>query len=382
VEAIFGLAEDPFVASTDTGWTNPTVDPTPLTEAHVFSIPFYSAVQKTGSATTVQQVAPGDDFAVMLATHDGTGVYGYDLVESATAPDGTSAWRNWASVNLASRAEISANLPRAVQSTVAITDRVQEAGFVAGGLAWLGPFNSSGEMVYIEDVDYQTWQITLRRGVLDTVPRPWPGGTKLWALRPDMLGLLNDERSGSVTLRGLTKTGNGRLPVDDASGVSGSLDGRLHRPYRPANLRAFGELWPSGSTYPSYPVNVTWDHRDRLTEVGTPFAWSASGSSPESGVDYEVRVEGVDENDNVLGTIETVTTTGTSHAVEETAIPSNLAGSPFIRVTVTARRDGLDSWTSPSVRFRGPFRAPTNGFAIYKDPTAPTDFNVIMLPSE
>lgn len=359
IEDIFSLPESSFVASPGTGWVNPAREPTPLIDAHVFSLPYFIALQRAGGDPAGINSDLDTDFVTMLATHDATQVSSYDMVEATTAPNGDPAWQVLTKGGIAPRGELDGAMPAAVTSTPTLVNLTRN-DVTPGALLWIGPFTPDGEAAYIVDVDYQTFEVELRRGVLDTTPKDWDAGTEVWVYSEGLLaiGTTDREVGDTVTLRGLPRTSLGRLSVDDASNVSGTLDARMHRPYRAGNLRAFGELFPDPGTYPEYPVTVTWSHRNRLTETQTPVTWDANGISAETGVEYRVRVEAIREDGSVDGEVDEVTQSGTEYVLDDADIPSGLAGSPFIRVTVTARRDGLDSWQSPTIRFRGPLLPP------------------------
>lgn len=361
IEDIFGLPEQSYVSSGGTDWVNPAVEPTPLTDARVFSIPFYHAFLKAGSTVVVEEYPTGQDLAAMVGTHTLAGAYNFDIVEATTDDLGNAAWQLHETTPMATKGRTVGNLGLAVQSQVGLTDFTQGGGVMPGVLLWIGPFNNTGELVFVQGYDAVTEIATIERGVLDTVPREWPSNTEFWALDATVIGLVDvDRNTGStVTLRGLTRTSLDRLAPNQASNVSGSMTGRLHLPYRPGNLRSGNQLFPAPTWYPDYPVNITWAHRNRLTET-TPVTrkWDSASITPEDGTTYRVRVEAIQDNGTVDGLVVDTTVSGTSYSLDDAIIPSHLAGSPFMRVSVWAVREGLQSWTAAAIRFRGPLRAP------------------------
>jgi len=112
-----------------------------------------------------------------------------------------------------------------------------------------------------------------------------------------------------------------------------------------------------------------------LETVPSFTAWDAGNLTLEPGVSYQVLVEAMDSNFNVLGVVETQNLPGSSNSttVDAATVDTTFPGAPFVRITVTSVRDGWDSWQSPSHIVRGPFREPTELLAIYQDPTKPVN---------
>jgi len=382
VEDVFSLPESSYVDSDGSAWVNPAIEPEPLAHQHLTSTPYYSLVLAVGDVAA-EQVDDTSDIEMIFGTHPKVGIFSYEIMHRVMDPNGDLEWVGSGTVMPAGRGELATPLTR---EDVSVVDDLVEVSrgenFVAGALVWVGPINQTGELAVIRSADAAGY--TLARGVLDTIPQAWPAGTPVWALHGGVLGAVGEERAigESPTVRLLTNTALGQLDIAQASNLSGTMTGRLHRPYRPGNLRADGFVWPDPGWYPEYPVHLTWAGRNRLSETVLINDWTDGHVTPEPGTDYRVVVRAIEENGTVNGTVLDIWTTDHDYLLTEGDIPSALAGSPFMEVTVTARRDGLTSWQSPSIRFRGPFRAPTDLFAVYREPTAPTDFNVFILPSE
>jgi hypothetical protein len=201
-----------------------------------------------------------------------------------------------------------------------------------------------GELMRIDSLDTTTGDVTVGRGILDTIPKAHPAGTAV---------LFWDEYSSSdnteyvtgesVDAKVLTNSGQGTLQLAAATAGTVNFANRAVRPYRPANLKAETYLVPPDSWFPTYPVSITWVHRNRLQETSK----------------------------NVLGTISDQTVSGESFSVTDTSVNNTYPFAIYVRVTLTAQRDGYDSWTSPYVEFRGPFREPSGLAATYREERAP-----------
>lgn len=366
IEDVFGMPDTSVVSSGGTEWVDPAIDPVPLVHEYVTSIPYYVLTQAQGE-NAAEGVPKTSDYAITLGTHPLSGVFGYVIAVEQADATGAVGWMPTTSAEPAMRGTLPAAMAPEVESLIASLENVSQGGaLVEGSLLWIGPVDQTGELALITAVDATGYTVT--RGVLDTVPGDWPEGTAVWELGDSSVGVSGIERSvgETATVRLLTQTSKGRLALGSAADVSDVMSGRLHRPYRPANLRASGSLWPDSSVWPDYPVEITWSTRNRLEETALINAWDDGSVTAEAGTDYRVLVEAIQEDGSVDGVVEDTTLAGESYDLAEAAVPAALAGSPFIRVTVTARRDGLESWQSPSVTFRGPFRAPDQLRAYYE----------------
>ena len=85
----------------------------------------------------------------------------------------------------------------------------------------------------------------------------------------------------------------------------------------------------------------------------------------------------MDENLNILGSSTPVTVAGNTRDVTAAEVNAIDPGTTYVRVKVTAQRDGYDSWTTPSIKFRGPFSEPANLVITYRDPVAPTNIELV-----
>ena len=382
VEDVFTLPEQSYVTSEGSAWINPAIAPVPLSHEHVTSMPYYLLAQAVGDSEA-ETTSDTTDIDLAFGTHPASGIRGFEMAEQIADAMGTPQWTPRGSVQLAGRGALAAPLVRETSSLLeTLDDLVQGYTAAQGALVWIGPIDNTGELAQITQVTASGY--TLRRGILDTVPTVWPAGTQVGLLPTNSLGTTGDERSLSetVTLRYLTDTSLGQLDIDDAANVSTTMTGRLHLPYRPANVRAGGFLWPDPDWYSEYPLTISWSGRNRLEETTLTMAWDEGSITPEPGTDYRVIVRAVEEDGTVNGTVSDTYVSAEEFSLAAGDIPAGLAGSPYMEVSITSRRDDLESWQPATIRFRGPFRAPTGLFASYKAPTAPADFNVTILPSE
>lgn len=344
VEDVFGMPEQAYVSSDGSTWVDPAIEPAPLTQQVVTSAPYYVVAQKGGEALA-ESASATSDYDIAFGTHPASGVFSYELMTQQADANGTLQWVNRGTYSPAARGVLSADLAQETLSVIAdLDDLARGMHATTGALVWIGPNDASAELALVKSVDGSGY--TLLRGALDTVPKAWPVGTPVWFLPETTLGSTGIERTAgeTTTVRFRTTTALGTLDTAAAPDVSKAMTGRLHRPYRPANVAVNGVLWPDPDTSQTYPATVTWAGRNRLEETTLITRWDEAPVTPEPGVTYEVRLS-AEDNAGVLTSDYLVVDVGTatSYTLDPLAnIPP--AGTTHIRLSVWALRAGLRSW--------------------------------------
>lgn len=369
VEDVFGMPDQSYVSSDGSAWVNPAIDPEPLQHEHLVSAPYYSLVLRVGEAAA-ETVPDTSDYDLVFGTHEKTGIFSYDVMHEAPDANGDLGWVRRRTVMPAGRgALVNALVPETESLVTDLTGLANAEHFVAGALVWIGPVDQTGELALIKQVD-QTGH-TLTRGVLDTVPRAHPAGATIWALHAGVLGSTGVERAlgETGTVRLLTNTNNGQLDIAAAANVTGAMSGRMHRPYRPANVQVNGVLWPDSETTQVFPATLTWAGRNRLNETTVLNRWADGSVTPEPGATFEVVLTAEDGNGALtvfrtedVGTAETYT-------IDLAATPAP-SGTAYIRARVDAKRDGLSNWQAVEHRLRL-LAPPSNTTAEYVPVFAP-----------
>lgn len=213
-----------------------------------------------------------------------------------------------------------------------------------------GPLPKVGGFVVIGD-DEATQEICLiasswvwNRGCLDTTPKAWPVGTKIWIFKDESFSDATERAPGeTATYKVRPTTSGGTLALSRASAVSGTASLRQHRPLRPANVVVAGSAWlpvdllGEGLT----EIVVTWANRNRELESDTPLRWSAATVAPETGQTTEIDV--LSSWGDVLLSVTGITET------THTILPGDVPESPTITVQVWAARAGMRSLQAHSV---------------------------------
>lgn len=384
VEDVFSLPLASYIAPVTGEWQDPSAPPAPVVAARLLPIPTYVASRSGVDLDTLSHPATG---LVPLATNPTTAEGAtYDVLREVATASGGSTWeQELGDVPFAATAELPESLPPEVETPGLVLDNLFGEGPQVDDLLLIGDDDlpdDALELALVAARDPETGALILRRGMLDTVPREWPAGTKVaitreFHWRPLPREFLDGQ---SVMLKFLTSTPGGMLEEYQAPEFTGLARVRAVLPTRPANLRAYGQLAPDPATYPTYPVTVTWSHRNRLLEDAIMLAWDEGDIPVEPGVEYRMLVEAIQEDGTVDGVAADIVQTGTTYDVTEALLGTALAGSPFVRVSVWALRDGLASWQAAQIAFRGPFRAPVILYGDYRDPQAPGNVTAVIVP--
>jgi hypothetical protein len=339
IEDVFGLDVADYVAPPSTLWTNPSADPTAMTQQVALTLPYFLAAQ---GITTVTGAAYPEVLAGVLGASSNADTFGYELWGEVTLADGSTEWQALASLNLVGYAELSANLAAEATSTgVAFTGFVGSATPVRNGLAIIGSGTEAQNELALITVASTTY--TLSRGVLDTVPRAWTAGTPVWFVTTD--DLIEDPNARSVgevvSYRLRTRTSKGLLSLYAAPALTATLSDRPWQPLRPANVKAYATAFSSVSApidatgRPNPWVTVTWANRDRLTEDSQVLAWTDSTVTPETGQTTVIAVLKPDAT-TVLATHSGLT--GTSFNVPDASFGSE----PLVILRTSSERTDAD----------------------------------------
>ena len=275
VEDVFALGRSDVEVPPGTSWIDPAEEPRPLEFIRVFSLPYYMTLLALGQVETdgVMDAYP-DTLAGFLATQTGEDTPSYLLQAETPLPEGGTTFADRTDLSIVSRAELIAPLIREAESVVAsFANLIGDEGPQVSGFIWIGDADDDrAELVLISASGASGW--TLKRGMLDTVPRAWPAGTLCWFLNEDLPFFDPASYAGEANQRFkfLPRTSLGQLEDDVAPIVSVLLRPRAHLPHRPANIvvdnSAFGPVVVIGSD-----ILATWSRRNRLLEGGQLPAW-------------------------------------------------------------------------------------------------------------
>ena len=128
---------------------------------------------------------------------------------------------------------------------------------------------------------------TVVRGVLDTIPESHLAGDRIYGIG-DFQGsdYTAYTLTEAVSVKLTTKTPRGELSINDVSADVVTIDGRMHKPYPPANIKIDGTYWPVSQVTGDF--TVTWATRNRLQQTAGFFGFYTGDITTEVGVTYDL----------------------------------------------------------------------------------------------
>lgn len=348
-EDVFSLPTNSYGGvSGGTEWVDPSSPPTPFTRYRTIDVP-YALMVGTLGPDAASAVEYPDSYVGVFAAPPVPDAYSLDLMVEGIGANGQNVFNNQGLRNLTPYTELIEPLPKEVTSELSGIGAVEGlASFPVGSIFWFGDSEEEHELVKFFGISEEHGNIILTRGVLDTVPRAWPMGTPVWLYNSDLniLDLTLRGEGDKARYRLLTRTSQGLLDLDDAPTISHTVTSRMTRPYRPANVRIKGRLWPKVLTGNLSSLTVSWDNRNRKQEVEEIFSWTAGSISPEVGT--SIHIEVLNHNFSVVGNF---STTPSPPVSTSTTISLGSITGPSATVRVSAKRDGIESIQSETHTF-------------------------------
>lgn len=262
-----------------------------------------------------------------------------------------------------------------LQTTVRIrrtslSEGVPLTGVTPGQLALLG-----AEVVSVVAVGPET--VVLARGCCDTVPAGHRDGQRLWffeaasAHDPSPWSELPVDWSARdklprINVKMVPATLGLPLSLNQVPTDLLKLDRRRERPFPPGQVRVNGNPWFRGAAAaPDISLQITWVHRNRITQGTTALDHTAPGVTPEPGTRYRLRVAVPTRTTEGWGLVvlREVLVEGTSWTYtyamayadgQRAARLLDSCGAVTVGMTLDAIRDEIDNWQGYIIPFNLP----------------------------
>lgn len=340
-EDVFGLDKASYLSAGDTNWINPSQPPSPASYYQLGTAPAFMMAAALGLDDPGAIVYP-EAMSMVTVGADSDDDVNFDVVSYLTDVNGTTSQANLGT--------------RAYNGTWVLLDGLTaEASTLLAELPGLrGRVPSAGQFILIgTDSDDYTEIATvqsvsgagylLNRGMLDTVPRAWPAGTRAFVVSASSRPVDATVRAvgEDVSYWLLTRTTIGTLNLADAPQINLTLSDRAHRPNRPANVKVNGVGFGTVDASAAADLTVTWANRNRITESTQALKWGDANVAGEAGQTTTVAVTQPDGTPIVSYT----GLTGTSKVISK----ASLSGHSSVRVLVSSVRDGFTSLQSMGV---------------------------------
>ena len=291
-EDVFALGATAIAGGRMPAGSGAAAPPRPLSRRMVEEAPYWLLVRELGHSEADRSLEDDPDAGTLQATGErpSADALAAELwIDSGTGPAQEGV------VNFAPTALLAADVsdnPEERDLPVTGWRDIGEVGI--GTLASIG-----GELVRVDGITAAA--ITVGRGCLDTVPRAHAAATPVIFFDDVAQITENTWAAGeTIAIRLLPETGRGTLAFALAPEDSVTLDRRAIRPLPPGRVQVNGSYAPDVNALVAGDVELTWSHRDRLTQTSPIIVDHTAGDiGPESGVGYAIEVRWVDPNTGV-----------------------------------------------------------------------------------
>lgn len=309
---------------------NPILPPQP-NSSFVFEMPYLEAVQRMGQTSVDAELANNTEIGYLMAaaikpqnnslnallyTDSGTGIY--------------TEFEEVGVVEYCAACYLDQNISR-TDTSFAVKSVKDLSRVKLGTLVQV-----DDELLVYENYDTETKILTVKRGALDTIPKPhlkdavfffWDDSSGL-----DPTSYVDGE---TVKAQVLTTTPSGIENLDPGKVQSLEILGRANRPYPPANVKINGTYYPE-TAIASNDIEVTWVDRNRLQQTGgNVLGFYDDGVTRESNVTYSLELSSENE---VLYSQENLI--ANSHSIPSSVLVPNKAH----KLKIWSVRDGFESY--------------------------------------
>lgn len=293
VQDVFALPDASFVEPPGRIWSPPNFVADVAAQERLVEVDWRSYYIRSEQADR-DAVDAGTSFIATLASAPAdVQAQGYDL---ATKPTGEEY-----------EVQVTGGFTAYLTLSEAITP-LQTAFTLQGNLDAFDEEFSAGDVVLIDDeqmslvtFDVATGDVTVKRGVADTIPAAHDVDADVWLIDDELVSDGREYVNGeTVNAKVLTRTSTDLLDIDDATELEIETNQRLFRPYPPGDVQVDGtSIYELVGEY-AEPV-LTWAHRDRIVQADTSVGHTEGSVGPEAGTEYRIRVYD-DDNTTLLNT--------------------------------------------------------------------------------
>jgi len=279
VQDVFFMPTTAFIAPTP-----PLIPEIPLAIATIYrlpyELPYVEAVQQMGKATIDGLIASFSFLAfvgIAAAKPQTKAVDAQMWVDDGSLD--VTFYEYKANVNFCEFAFTTAAMTKQSTTVTLATTPVVNA------TSWVQIDNELMEVVSII-----SGTLTVRRGLLDTVPEVHASGA--YAFFWDDYGMRDTEQyatDSSLDIKLLTSTGFNILSLNDAPVDTIVMTGRMARPYPPGQFKINSAYYPT-TIVCTVDIALSWVARNRLTQTAKPYVGFLSATATaEAGTTYTVR---------------------------------------------------------------------------------------------
>lgn len=297
VQDAFSLSDAIYAPPPPTDWESPINDPIPVALNIVREAPYWELAQRLGDVEA-KNIGQGEAYVV------GSGVRPTTDAINAGLYLGADSGANVSEAGITDFCA-SALLAEAIDELATAFTIVSPQAIETVSIGSYFEINNE----YMEVVAVSETAMTVKRGVLDTIPQKHLVNDRLffweeYASTDEKIYLEGEK----VFMKLTTATGNGELLLANATAASTVIAGRAFLPYPPARIQIQGQYFPlvfNSNTNAS----VAWAHRDRKQQTSVLVDFYQGNIGPETGTTYHVRIN----DEDGVEVVNDATITGTSY---------------------------------------------------------------------
>lgn len=351
-EDVFSLPVSAYVKPPSTEWVDVSATPRAITDSAVITLPAFAVA--TVSDASLSQFQYPVAYAGVLAAPPNDDTTSFDLMGETVTTTGSLTWEMRGTKPVTAKGKLTSSLvEESVSMGVSLGVQVAETMFVFIGSGGDGEM----EISLVQSVSGS--QCTLRRGVLDTVPKAWSAGTPCWIVSGDFV--IADETQQSAgsnpDYKLLSNTSRGQLDIASAPILTTTLSDRLHAPLRPANIVVNGIAFGVVTSEDESDVVTTFSRRNRLLEEKVVLSWADGDVAPETGQTVEIDVIN-EATGAVIKTISGLTGVSGTIPVSDVIVDADPDGYSRVYLDFYAANNGMRSIQAHRrlVKFKGGFQ--------------------------
>ncbi|WP_227566031.1 phage tail protein [Acinetobacter bereziniae] len=314
---------------------NPILPPQPNSSI-VFEMPYLEAVQRMGQTSVDTELTNNPEIGYLMAAAIKPQSNSLSALLYTDSGSNTSSFEEVGVVDYCASCSLDQDI--SFTDTSFAVKKMQDLSRVKVGTL----VQVDQELLVYQSYDTETKVLTVKRGALDTLPRPHS---------KDAVFYFWDDSSGLdpttyvdgevVKAKILTTTPSGVEDLITSVEKSLEIQGRANRPYPGANVKINGEYYPDEI---ENDLVLTWVDRNRIQQTGGEIlGFFESGVTLESGVTYQLILVERDENDVVLRTQNLSLGSLNTYTFATSSMDANTFS---IEITLKSLRDGFESYQS------------------------------------
>lgn len=298
-----------------------------INQSVVFEMAYLEAVQQFGQYDVDQRLANNPDISyLMVATKRPQD----NSLNALLYTDHGTGYEKVSNVDYCATADLDQNIGY-LDSSFAVKNTTAIDAVATGSVVLI-----DSEIMVFQSYDMATKIMTVKRGALDTVPKPHSQNAVFYFY--DNFASFDATQyvqSEIIKAKVLTTTPSGVQDIATSPELSLTMNARAIRPYPPANVKIDGVYYPETHVVSS-DIVLNWSDRNRVQQTGGDvLGYFDASVTKEAGVTYSVdlSVDGVTIHSASLIDAQTYTITATA-----------LQQSRAHRLKIWSERDGYQSY--------------------------------------